>query len=72
MSQDAVKAFRDRLGLTISDAQLAEIPYLKPEPDSAAAKYITATRTALGGYIPARFGQSARWRYRNYRASTAS
>ncbi|MEL5708306.1 pyruvate dehydrogenase (acetyl-transferring), homodimeric type [Serratia bockelmannii] len=55
MSQDAVKAFRDRLGLTISDAQLAEIPYLKPEPDSAAAKYITA----LGGYIPARFGQSA-------------
>ncbi|WP_163589843.1 hypothetical protein, partial [Klebsiella pneumoniae] len=27
MSQDAVKAFRDRLGLTISDAQLAEIPY---------------------------------------------
>ena len=59
MSRDAVKAFRDRLGLTISDAQLAEIPYLKPEPDSAAAKYITATRTALGGYIPARFGQSA-------------
>ncbi|MGQ5791740.1 pyruvate dehydrogenase (acetyl-transferring), homodimeric type [Serratia sp. IR-2025] len=59
MSQDAVKAFLDRLGLTISDAQLAEIPYLKPEPDSAAAKYITATRTALGGYIPARFGQSA-------------
>ncbi|HFF9503741.1 TPA: pyruvate dehydrogenase (acetyl-transferring), homodimeric type [Serratia marcescens] len=59
MSQDAVKAFRDRLGLTISDAQLTEIPYLKPEPDSAAAKYITATRTALGGYIPARFGQSA-------------
>ncbi|BEM33675.1 pyruvate dehydrogenase E1 component [Serratia marcescens] len=59
MSQDAVKAFRDRLGLTISDAQLAEIPYLKPEPDSAAAKYITATRTALGGHIPARFGQSA-------------
>jgi pyruvate dehydrogenase E1 component len=59
MSQDAVKAFRDRLGLTISDAQLAEIPYLKPEPDRAAAKYITATRTALGGYIPARFGQSA-------------
>ncbi|MBH2715447.1 pyruvate dehydrogenase (acetyl-transferring), homodimeric type [Serratia marcescens] len=59
MSQNAVKAFRDRLGLTISDAQLAEIPYLKPEPDSAAAKYITATRTALGGYIPARFGQSA-------------
>ncbi|BEM92833.1 pyruvate dehydrogenase (acetyl-transferring), homodimeric type [Serratia ureilytica] len=59
MSQDAVKAFRDRLGLTLPDAQLEAIPYLKPEPDSAAAKYITATRTALGGYIPARFGQSA-------------
>ncbi len=59
MSQDAVKAFRDRLGLTFPDAQLEAIPYLKPEPDSAAAKYITATRTALGGYIPARFGQSA-------------
>ncbi|BEL95162.1 pyruvate dehydrogenase (acetyl-transferring), homodimeric type [Serratia ureilytica] len=59
MSQDAVKAFRDRLGLTLPDAQLEAIPYLKPEPDSAAAKYITATRTSLGGYIPARFGQSA-------------
>lgn len=59
MSQDAVKAFRDRLGLTLPDAQLEAIPYLKPEPDSAAAKYITTTRTALGGYIPARFGQSA-------------
>lgn len=59
MSQDAVRAFRDKLNLPVVDEQLDEIPYLKPEVDSAEALYIKSTRQVLGGYIPARFGQTS-------------
>ncbi|MDR2226563.1 MAG: pyruvate dehydrogenase (acetyl-transferring), homodimeric type [Providencia sp.] len=59
MSQDAVRAFRDKLNLPVVDEQLDEIPYLKPEVGSAEALYIKSTRQVLGGYIPARFGQTS-------------
>ena len=59
MSQDAVRAFRDKLNLPVPDEQLEEIPYLKPEVDSPEALYIKSTRQVLGGYIPARFGQTS-------------
>ncbi len=58
MSNDAVKAFRDRFNLPVTDEQLEEIPYIKPPLDSAEALYMTAARSKLGGYIPARFGQT--------------
>ncbi|RKP53376.1 pyruvate dehydrogenase (acetyl-transferring), homodimeric type [Pararobbsia silviterrae] len=54
MSADAVRAFRDRFHLPISDAQLDEMPYLKPDPDSEAARYFAQCRARLGGHIPAR------------------
>ncbi|MFO2462900.1 pyruvate dehydrogenase (acetyl-transferring), homodimeric type [Pseudomonas sp. 15FMM2] len=54
MGADAVKAFRDRFGLEVADEQLAEIPYLKPAPESQEAHYFNARRQSLGGYIPAR------------------
>ncbi|QXI30439.1 pyruvate dehydrogenase (acetyl-transferring), homodimeric type [Pseudomonas vanderleydeniana] len=55
MDLDAVKAFRDRFGLEVSDAQLAEeIPYLKPPVDSEEARYFAARRQQLGGHVPAR------------------
>ncbi|NMZ23675.1 pyruvate dehydrogenase (acetyl-transferring), homodimeric type [Pseudomonas proteolytica] len=54
MGAEAVKAFRDRFGLEVADDQLAEIPYLKPAPDSEEARYFAARRQALGGYVPAR------------------
>ncbi|NVZ67276.1 pyruvate dehydrogenase (acetyl-transferring), homodimeric type, partial [Pseudomonas gingeri] len=54
MDLDAVKAFRDRFGLEVSDEQLAEeIPYLKPAVDSAEALYFAARRQQLGGHVPA-------------------
>jgi pyruvate dehydrogenase complex dehydrogenase (E1) component len=37
MSADAVRAFRDRFNLPVSDEQLEEMPYLRPEPGSAEA-----------------------------------
>ena len=54
MGAEAVKAFRDRFGLEVADDQLAQIPYLKPAPDSEEARYFAARRQALGGYVPAR------------------
>ncbi|VVN01206.1 Pyruvate dehydrogenase E1 component [Pseudomonas fluorescens] len=55
MGDDAVKAFRDRFGLDLSDDQLGDIPYLKPAAESAEAIYLQARRAQLGGYIPERF-----------------
>ena len=55
MGEDAVKAFRDRFALDLSDDQLGDMPYLKPAADSVEALYLQARRTQLGGYVPARF-----------------
>ncbi|WGS54835.1 pyruvate dehydrogenase (acetyl-transferring), homodimeric type [Paraburkholderia sp. D15] len=55
MSAEAVRAFRDRFALPVSDAQLDEMPYLKPAPDSDEARYFAQRRATLGGYVPARF-----------------
>ncbi|ROM71927.1 pyruvate dehydrogenase (acetyl-transferring), homodimeric type [Pseudomonas brassicacearum] len=59
MGDDAVKAFRDRFGLELSDDQLGDMPYLKPAADSVEALYLQARRNQLGGYIPARFNAVA-------------
>ncbi len=59
MSADAVRAFRDRFDLPVSDDELAEMPYLRPEPDSPEGRYYAARREALGGHLPARFGLRA-------------
>ena len=54
MGDDAIKAFRDRFSLEITDDQLGDMPYLKPAVDSTEARYLQARRTELGGYIPER------------------
>ncbi|TCV93161.1 pyruvate dehydrogenase E1 component [Luteibacter rhizovicinus] len=58
MSVDAVRAFRDRFALPVSDAQLEEMPYLRPAPDSEEARYFAERRSALGGQLPARLHQT--------------
>ncbi len=49
-----LRTFRDRFALPMSDAQLADLTFYKPEPDSAELKYLHSRRLALGGYLPAR------------------
>ncbi|EIK95750.1 2-oxoacid dehydrogenase subunit E1 [Pseudomonas sp. M47T1] len=58
MGNDALKAFRDRFNLDLSDEQVAELPYLKPGADSAEARYLQAARKRLGGQVPVRHGQA--------------
>ena len=54
MTQEALRQFRDRLELPITDEQLPQLPYFTFPDDSAEKKYLHARRAALGGYLPAR------------------
>ena len=58
MGADAVRAFRDRFELPVSDEQLADLPYLKPAADSPEGRYFAARRDSLGGHIPSRRSQA--------------
>ncbi len=54
MGEDALKAFRDRFNIPISDEEIADMPFYKPPEDSAEIQYLKARRKALGGYLPSR------------------
>ena len=49
---DSLKAFRDRFGVPISDAELKNVPYYRPAHDSQELRYMRERREALGGQIP--------------------
>ncbi|MEY6432408.1 pyruvate dehydrogenase (acetyl-transferring), homodimeric type [Thioalkalicoccus limnaeus] len=54
MGEAALKAFRDRFNIPISDDQIAAAPFYKPPVDSPESRYLHERRAALGGYLPAR------------------
>ncbi|SDL98294.1 pyruvate dehydrogenase E1 component [Franzmannia pantelleriensis] len=54
MEYDALKRFRDRFGIPLSDEQLKEMPYYKPDDESPEMKYMHLQRERLGGYLPQR------------------
>jgi pyruvate dehydrogenase E1 component len=49
-----LRIFRDRLGLAVSDDQLAHPPYFKPPADSPEMAYLRERRESLGGPVPKR------------------
>ena len=54
MGEEALRQFRDRFNIPVSEEKLAELPFYKPAEDSAAMRYLRERREALGGYLPAR------------------
>src|SRR5205809_4394878 len=54
MTQDAIKKFRDRFQIAVTDEQIADMPFIKFAEDSAEMKYLRERRSALGGYLPQR------------------
>ncbi|MCE8004198.1 pyruvate dehydrogenase (acetyl-transferring), homodimeric type [Billgrantia ethanolica] len=54
MEYEALRKFRDRFGIPLSDEQLKEVPYYKPADDSPELKYMHLQRERLGGYLPQR------------------
>jgi pyruvate dehydrogenase E1 component len=54
MGEEALKVFRDRFDIPISDDAIADAPFYRPDDDSAEVKYLQERRQALGGYLPQR------------------
>ncbi len=50
----ALREFRNRFNLPLSDEQATSLGFFKPAEDSAELKYLHAHRQALGGYLPQR------------------
>lgn len=57
---DALRDFRDRFHLPLSDVDLEQLNFLKPAPDSFEMQYLKDCRRELGGALPARRTNSAR------------
>ncbi|MFI5061481.1 MAG: pyruvate dehydrogenase (acetyl-transferring), homodimeric type [Actinomycetales bacterium] len=54
MTEDALRQFRDRFDLPLTDQQVRAAEYYKPPEDSPEMQYLRERRAALGGSIPAR------------------
>ena len=51
---DALKEFRDRFNIPVSDKDIEDVPYCKPNPDGSEFEYLHERRKSLGGYLPKR------------------
>lgn len=54
MTIEQLRAFRDRFSIPISDEQITDIPFYKPDESSPEIQYLRKQREALGGYLPSR------------------
>jgi len=54
IAEDALRAFRTRFNIPVSDAEIGKLPFYKPEPDSPEMKYLHQRRAAMGGFVPLR------------------
>ncbi|AQQ68585.1 pyruvate dehydrogenase (acetyl-transferring), homodimeric type [Microbulbifer agarilyticus] len=60
MDTEALKRFRDRFAIPITDKEIEEVPYYRPSPDSPEMKYMDERRKALGGPVPSRSTEVAK------------
>src|SRR5918999_659043 len=56
----ALREFRDRFALPLSDDDVAQLRFFHPGTDSPEIRYLEARRHALGGHLPARSNESPR------------
>jgi pyruvate dehydrogenase E1 component len=54
LNEEQLRAFRDRFDIPVSDAEIAEAPFYRPQDDSEEIRYLLERRRALGGFVPAR------------------
>jgi pyruvate dehydrogenase E1 component len=54
LGEEALRKFRDRFDIPISDADIAQAPYYRPPEDSPEMKYLRERTAALGGFVPQR------------------
>jgi len=54
LNEDELKAFRTRFNIPVSDDQIAETPFYKPDANSPEMVYLRKRRESLGGHLPHR------------------
>jgi pyruvate dehydrogenase E1 component len=54
LTEDELRFFRDRFDIPISDQELAEAPFYRPDENSPEIQYLMERRNALGGPVPSR------------------
>lgn len=54
LDTQALKDFRDRFNIPVSDNDIAEAPFYKPAADSPEMQYMLSRRAVLGGSLPCR------------------
>jgi pyruvate dehydrogenase E1 component len=54
LDDDALREFRDRFAVPLSDEDVAQLRFLHPGADTPEMKYLHGRRQALGGYLPSR------------------
>jgi pyruvate dehydrogenase E1 component len=54
LDDEALKAFRDRFHIPVTDDEIARLPFFRPAEDSAEMQYLKTHRNALGGSLPVR------------------
>jgi len=58
LNEDELKEFRTRFNIPISDEDIAEAPFYRPDEDSPEIKYLRERRGHLGGSLPMRVSSS--------------
>ena len=54
LDDEALREFRDRFAVPISDEDAGQLRFCHPGPESPEIRYLHARRKALGGYLPSR------------------
>ena len=54
LDDEALRAFRDRFNIPVSDDDIARLAYYQPAEGSEELEYLRGRRKALGGYLPQR------------------
>jgi pyruvate dehydrogenase E1 component len=60
LDDEALREFRDRFSLPLSDEDVAQLRFFHPGADSQEMRYLEARRKELGGYLPARSAEAPR------------
>ncbi|MEZ5499293.1 MAG: pyruvate dehydrogenase (acetyl-transferring), homodimeric type [Steroidobacteraceae bacterium] len=59
LSDEDLRAFRDRFNIPVSDEDLTRLPFCRPETGSPELIYLQGRRKALGGFLPSRLSTVA-------------
>jgi pyruvate dehydrogenase E1 component len=54
LSEEDLRAFRDRFNIPVTDDDITRLPFKKPEETSDESRYLRERRVFLGGSLPAR------------------